>query len=73
MRLKKLQLLSFSVIFVMLVGLIGLPSLMKSSFAAATAAQGTKANFLGETLSNFSGATTNITSLLKPGNPFNSR
>jgi hypothetical protein len=44
--LKKLQFLSISVIFVMLVGLIALPPLMKSSFAAAAAAQGKRPNFL---------------------------
>jgi len=43
---KKLQLLSVSVIIVMLVGLIALPPVMKSSFAAATPAQGKRPNFL---------------------------
>jgi len=43
---KKLQYVSISVILVMLVGLIVLPPLMKSSFAAAAATQTKKPNFL---------------------------
>lgn len=43
---KKLQFLSISVIFVMLVGLVGLPPLMKSSFATAGAARGKRPNIL---------------------------
>jgi len=43
---KKIQFLSISVILVMLVGLIALPPLIKSSFAAAVAAQTKRPNFL---------------------------
>jgi len=43
---NKLQLLSISVIIVMLVGLIGLPPLIKSTFAAAVAAQAKRPNIL---------------------------
>jgi arylsulfatase len=43
---NKLQLLSIAFIFVMVVGLIGLPPLIKSSFAATVAAQTKRPNFL---------------------------
>ena len=43
---KKLQFLSIGVIIVMLVGLIGLPPLIKSTFAAAVAAQAKRPNVL---------------------------